>query len=330
MSLITESQDYAKGGTQKEVYLPEDVVEVACPLCGGDDKIKLYTEYTSIVISKCRSCSLIYTSTRFKTPELIYWGSMDTYYAEARLVFEKNAPTHRDPNYREEIRLIERYKPNRGRFLEVGCNAGMLLRLVKARGWDVTGVEPSPSAAPLARKHGVFVHNCFIHEVPASENGSFDVVALSDVFEHITEPLIMLEHARRLLKDDGVLYIKVPNARWSLFKQHMLSLLLRRSPDQGVWDSYEHVIHYTSETLRAMLNRGSFRPVCVTSAKPVQLPIWQNYVGQWYTYPTPWYLDWKRHIGREFFYQLGKVENILRLGSIGALSPSVVAIAKKG
>ena len=35
MALIEESQAYVRGGTQKERYAPDEVMEVPCPLCGS-------------------------------------------------------------------------------------------------------------------------------------------------------------------------------------------------------------------------------------------------------------------------------------------------------
>lgn len=221
-SLIQESHDYERGGTQKDEYSPEEVVTVPCPLCGSDSRKQIYTEHGAIGICQCLSCSAIYTCPRIKSPEQVYWGDPEKYCAEARLIFEGKAAHHRDPNYLEELRLIEHYKPS-GRFLDVGCNMGMLLRLARQRGWTAIGVEPSPSSARLATERlGLTVYNCFLHELPESEHGSFDVVALSDVFEHICEPLPFLQVAARLLSDDGILYIKVPNGRWNLFKQRVL------------------------------------------------------------------------------------------------------------
>src|SRR5262249_36838577 len=138
-----------------------------------------------------------------------------------------------------------------------GC--GLLLRLALRRGWDAVGVEPSPSLSKLAARHGCPIHACFLHEVPASEHGSFYVVALSDVFEHSGEPIPFLQQAAKFLKPDGLLYVKVPNARWNLLKQKVLHMLSRQ-PSQGVWDSYEHVIHYTDRTLVQMLQRAGFAP----------------------------------------------------------------------
>lgn len=105
-SLIQESHEYERGGTQKEWYSPEEVVAVPCPLCGSESRKQIYSEHGAIGISKCLSCSLIYTCPRIKAPEQVYWGDAEKYYAEARLIFEGKATHHRDPNYLEELQFL--------------------------------------------------------------------------------------------------------------------------------------------------------------------------------------------------------------------------------
>jgi SAM-dependent methyltransferase len=328
MALINQSQDYERGGTQKDAYSLDDVVVVSCPLCGSGERTEIHREYGVLVIAQCRACSLLYTSPRVKAPEQVYWGDGETYYEEARMVFEGKAAHHRDPNYLEELALIKRYKPA-GRFLDVGCNMGMLLRHVRRMGWTPVGVEPSPAVARLAiEKFGLEVHNCFLHEVPDWERGSFDVIALSDVFEHVTDPIGFLTHAGRLLAPDGILYIKVPNARWNALKQATIRFF-GGAPNQKLWDSYEHVVHYTDRTLAAMLDRAGFDVVKMTIARPVQLPAWHEHVGRYYLHASPPVLDWKRHLGRSAFYWLSWPERVCRGGSIGAFAPNIVAIARK-
>lgn len=328
MSLIKETQDYERGGTQKNEYAADEVVRVACPLCGSERRSPIYREHGTLEVSRCESCSLMYTSTRVKSPEQVYWGNANTYLEEARLVFQGKAAHHRDPNYLEELELIKTFKPA-GRFLDVGCNMGMLLRHVKKMGWIGIGVEPSPTLSRLAIEQlGLEVYNCFLHELPEKERESFDVVALSDVLEHITEPIEFLNVAARYLKLDGLLYIKVPNGRWNLFKQKVLGLI-GKAPKQGVWDSYEHVVHYTDRTLAKMLDRAGFDVVKVSIGRAIQVPVWHQYVGHYYLYSTPFLFDWKRQLGRSAFYWLSWPERVCRGGSIGWLAPNVVALAKR-
>lgn len=318
--------DYERGGTQRARYGPEDVESVSCPYCGSSDGRELTREYGAIGIVRC-GCGLIYTSPRVREPERSYWGERDAYLREAKLVFEGRRDHHRDPNYLEELAFIADYMPS-GRFLDVGCNMGMLLRHARRMGWDAWGVEPSPSLSSLAREElGLNVHNCYLSEIPADFRGTCDVVALSDVFEHVTDPLGMLADARLMLKPSGVLFVKVPNGLFSVFKD-WLSRVRGRAVEHEVWDSYEHVVHYTDVTLRRMLEKGGFRVAELRLSKPVQVPVWHHLVGQYFQYPTPWMLDWRRHVGRIVLHRLGQVERVVRGGSVGYLPPSLAVIAR--
>jgi SAM-dependent methyltransferase len=317
---------YVHGGRQKDEYSPDEVVLVPCPLCSRSEGERLYTEHGAVGITRCRGCGLIYSSPRVRDPETIYWGDRDTYRAEARLIFEGRLGHHRDPNYVAELRRIEQFRRPPGRFLDVGCNMGMLLRLARTRGWEVAGVEPSPSLSSLAATWGFPVHNCFLHEVPDSERGSFDVVALSDVLEHISDPRAFLAHASGLLRPDGVLYAKVPNALWSIAKQRALAFLGRR-PSKGLWDSCEHVVHYTGRTLRRMIEECGFEVRSIFIEPPVQTPNWHELVGHYYQYPTPWPLDWRRKTVRALAYWLSLGERGVRGGRVGFLAPNVGVVA---
>jgi hypothetical protein len=154
------------------------------------------------------------------------------------------------------------------------------------------------------------------------------VVALSDVFEHVPEPVPLLRHAARLLKPDGFLYVKVPNARWNILKQKIFRLL-GKHPTRGLWDSYEHVVHYTDHTLTRMLTSAGFQVVEISTEAPVQTPNWHEYVGHYYQYPTPWFMDVGRKAVRTAFYRLSGVEKRLRFGSLGYFAQNLTAIAQK-
>ncbi len=72
---------------------------------------------------------------------------------------------------------------------------------------------------------------------------------------------------------------------------------------------------------------GRFEVLQITIGKPVQLPVWHQYVGRYYLYPSPWMIDWKRHVGRAAFCWLSWFERACRIGSIEWFAPNVVAIA---
>ncbi len=320
--------EYVGGGTQKNHYGPDEVVEVPCPSCGSTEGVTLAVENGSVGVKRCAACELIYSSPRIHEPAAVYWGDHDSYLAEARMIFSGEATHHRDPNYIEELELLERHVPARGRLLDVGCNMGRLLSLARDRGWDTVGVEPSAALSRIAREQfGLTVHACFLHELPDEEQGTFDALTTSDVFEHVPDPRGFLRDATEFLKPDGVLYIKVPNARWKIFKQST-ARLLGREVARGAWDAFEDLVHYTDTTLSTMLEREGFGAVEMTLSRPVQVPVWHEHVGHYYQYPSPWLLDPKRYLGRVAFHAVARIERRLRSGTIGYFAPNLVAVAR--
>ncbi len=319
--------DYERAGTQKDFYTETEVSFVSCPFCGKDIYRQIYKERGALGIVRCLNCDLIYVNPRINEPEKIYWGEVDKYFKEARLIFEGKARHHRDPNYLQDLKLIYKYKPA-GNFLDVGTNMGFFLRNARGRNWSLYGVEPSPSLSELAKKYfGLNIKTAFL-EKAGFDNNFFDIVTMTDVFEHIADPGIILNEVHRILKDDGILFIKVPNALFNLFKFYAARITGNLN-DYDIFDSYEHVIHYSEKTLRAMLGKYGFRVIKTYLGKPIQLPVWHNYVGAYYQYPSPWYLAPKRHLTRLCFYFLSLIEFNLRFNRIGYFAPNIIAIAKK-
>lgn len=319
--------DYLRGGTQKDIYAPTEIISIPCPLCGTDSYKEIYKERGVLGIAQCSSCGLIYVNPRLKEPEKIYWGDTGLYFNEARLIFEGKARHHRDPNYLADLKIIYKYKPS-GNFLDIGTNMGFFLRNARGRKWNLYGVEPSVPLSEMARKYfGLNVKTAFLEEAGFTDS-FFDVVTMTDVFEHVTHPKEILKEIRRILKPDGIIFIKVPNGLFNLFKLYWAKIV-RRLNNYDVFDSYEHVVHYSQDTLRVMLEKSGFKPIKFFIGKPMQLPVWHNYVGHYYQYPTPWILDFRKQSARTIFYILSLIEYRLKLNRIGNLAPNIIVIAKK-
>ncbi len=322
--MITENQDYLRGGSQKSSYAAEEVMPWPCPLCGSTDAKLIKKERESLEIVSCRECALIRVSPRLHRPEEVYQGNSDAYSEEFRMVRLGKFPHHRDSNYLRDLKLIEDRKPS-GNFLDVGTNTGSFLRLARGRGWKLQGVEPSHALATLARSWwGLNITEGFIETLDLPTN-HFDVVTMTDVFEHVVNPREVLRAIRRVIRPDGLLFIKVPNGRFNILKFQIRRLLGKKNADD--FDSYEHVVHYTEETLTKMLEASGFEPLEIMIDPPVQLPVWHNYVGHYYQHRSPYFLDWKRYLGRSFCYRASLVER-LALRKIGWLAPNIGCFAR--
>jgi hypothetical protein len=158
------------------------------------------------------------------------------------------------------------------------------------------------------------------------EPASFDVVTLIDVFEHVTQPGQMLRDIAPILKDDGILCIKVPNGNYGKLKLG-LARLAHREAQHDIFNAYEHVVHYTIPTMRAMLKKAGFSAKRILVPLPIRLPIWATLVGHYYAHPSPWILDWKRSLVRGIFYRLGQLQRLLRLNV--TFGPDLMVIAEK-
>jgi 2-polyprenyl-3-methyl-5-hydroxy-6-metoxy-1,4-benzoquinol methylase len=320
-------RDYERGGTQKEIYTETEVINVLCPLCSSNQYTKIYQERGALGIVRCSKCTLLYVNPRLKEPEKVYWGDAVKYFEEARLIFEGKAKHHRDANYIDDLKLIYKYKPS-GNLLDIGTNMGFFLRNAQGWKWNLYGVEPSPSLSEMARRYfGLNVKTALVEDAGFEDN-FFDVVTMTDVFEHITEPSKLLAEIHRILKPDGILFVKVPNALFNIFKFH-IAKMIEKLNNYDIFDSYEHVVHYSYKTLMLMLKKYGFTTIRTLIGRAIQIPIWHNYVGHYYQYPSPWVFDPIKQSGRIFLYVLSLIESKIRLNKIGYLAPNIISIAKK-
>ena len=97
------------------------------------------------------------------------------------------------------------------KLLDVGCGDGGFLTTMSLAGWDVSGIEPDPIAARVAReKHPTSIIAHTLREANLADT-SMDVVTMSHVIEHLPDPLQILRECRRILKPNGKLVVVTPN-----------------------------------------------------------------------------------------------------------------------
>ena len=99
-----------------------------------------------------------------------------------------------------------------GKYLEVGCSLGYFLDGIRsACDWQVCGIEFGAESVAHARD----VLNLDVRQGELSDvkfaDQEFDFVRICNVLEHVRDPLLMLEEARRILKPDGFLHLSIPN-----------------------------------------------------------------------------------------------------------------------
>jgi SAM-dependent methyltransferase len=224
----------------------ESLEYVACPICSGWGHRLLFerldhTHQASDVrfrIVQCRLCSFVFINPRptlagiaqYYPPEFYETGVS----ADA-LLMEKSQTLE------ARLRLVGNVTP--GRLLDVGCQKGEFIYVMRRRGWEVEGVEFSrtpPNLFAMPIFYGALGAAPFAAE-------SFDLITLWAVLEHVHDPVGMLTLVRRFLKPTGRAYVLVPNFN------SIPARFMRHD------DVPRHLVMFTKRTFREAAGRAGLR-----------------------------------------------------------------------
>jgi 2-polyprenyl-3-methyl-5-hydroxy-6-metoxy-1,4-benzoquinol methylase len=148
--------------------------------------------------------------------------------------------------------LIDSFARHRrtGRLLDVGFGAGLLLREARARRWETHGVELSRAAVERGKAAGLgTLHLGDFVQVELAP-ASFDVVVMTELIEHLPDPMPFLRRAAEVLRPGGLLYMTTPHGRG--LSGRMLGA------DWSVLRPPEHLHLFSIESARRCLNEAGF------------------------------------------------------------------------
>jgi hypothetical protein len=97
-------------------------------------------------------------------------------------------------------------------------------------------------------------------------------VTLTDVLEHVPNPLEILRHVHDLLVDEGWIGVKVPNAPSQRLKEAMRAQL-QRNYRPRIADNLVHINHFSARSLRLALARAGYSHIVLTVGAPELPPI---------------------------------------------------------
>jgi SAM-dependent methyltransferase len=244
-------------GTEKEKTTSDGYSreEVTCVICGVRDAEFLFNTPEKIV--KCRRCGLVYVDPRLDVESLAKVYSKDYFVSDADdpgVDYKAYANYISDEkvilrSMHRRMQKVEKYAPGKGRLLDVGCAAAFSLLAAQQRGWDADGIEYSDFCVDYARSRGLKVHHGGLDNFQSLPE-SFEAITMWDYLEHSNNPLEELKTCHRLLKNQGVVVLSIPNVdswSYSLLKEKWIG-----------FKNIEHFYFYSRKTLARIAEMAGF------------------------------------------------------------------------
>lgn len=165
-----------------------------------------------------------------------------------------------EANHRIVLSLLKKYSQKKARLkiLDAGCGTGLLSKKLEKYG-DVTGLDFSPEALKFARKRRVKTKLGSVTKIPFKAS-TFDAAVCVDVIYHssIKDDIAALKELRRVLKNGGMLILRVPANRW-LHLEH---------------DKHVHTRErYTKSLLKRKLKTAKFNLIHLSYVNAILLPL---------------------------------------------------------
>ena len=150
--------------------------------------------------------------------------------------------------------IIGMIQPN-SRVLEIGCATGYISRCLKEeKKCSVVGVEVDSEAAQKANRYcdQVIAGSAENEETFGQLSGTFDIIVMAAVLEHLVEPDRVLRRVRDYLRKDGYMILSLPNiAHWTIRRDLLFGKF--EYSDYGLLDN-THLRFFTFLTAKQMID----------------------------------------------------------------------------
>jgi SAM-dependent methyltransferase len=164
-----------------------------------------FSQAPPLRLVQCARCETVFRNPRERAFEV-----KDTYEDETPSIEALQAlhDTQRVA-YDDQVGRLTAVVGHTGRGLEVGSYAGGFLAAAQEAGWQFEGLDVNESANEFTRALGFTVTSGDLHSFRTST--PFDAVAIWNCFDQLPDPRAAARIAHTLLKENGVLAIRVPN-----------------------------------------------------------------------------------------------------------------------
>jgi 2-polyprenyl-3-methyl-5-hydroxy-6-metoxy-1,4-benzoquinol methylase len=216
---------------------------INCPLCDKVKNKKVYQYKCNagevlgrlhVTISQCEACGFIYSNPR-PSYELI---AKHYLHESSGAVYHENESGDRHTlimDQQANFVKVNVCHSKKQKLIDIGCGQGDFLKQLDSEEFDRYGLDPIVEGS-LRTEHKINIIDSYIEDYNITDK-KFDVITCFNSLEHYYYPSTVLKKLSCLIKDDGDLFIEVPNS-------------LEPVPQTSNFFSFEHLSHFTAFTCR--------------------------------------------------------------------------------
>jgi len=228
-----------------------------CTVCNSQNLVELFdapdfwVSKEKFTIVKCADCGFAYTK---NAPDAANIGK---YYQHADYVshtdtqqglFFKIYHFVRETMLGKKRQMIEKHIV-KGNLLDIGAGTGYFANHMQQNQWNVNGVEPDTGAANIAQQKFNIKLNNSLEDV-VNKGNTYQAISMWHVLEHVHELDEYFNHFKKLLAQNGKLFIAVPNHTsfdGKFYKQNW-----------AAWDVPKHLWHFSPKSMQILAEKNGF------------------------------------------------------------------------
>jgi 2-polyprenyl-3-methyl-5-hydroxy-6-metoxy-1,4-benzoquinol methylase len=229
-----------------------------CPICEAEkfNKEVSCKDYTvsqkNFDIVKCEKCEFLFTNPIPLESEIGKYYESDEYISHSNTskgIINKLYQTVRSITLNQKVKLVKRVVKG-NKLLDIGSGTGDFLNICNNNGYEVIGIEPSENAKKSAIEN--YQLDIYSEEkIKVLTNGSFDIITMWHVLEHVYNLKERVEEIHKLLVKKGVLIVAVPNHisyDAEYYKEHW-----------AAYDVPRHLYHFAPNDIKNLFEKNGFK-----------------------------------------------------------------------
>lgn len=238
----------------------------ACPVCESthfDTHLQVkdwMITHESFTIQKCNSCGFHFTNpipneetigSYYKSEEYVSHSSTN------KGLVNKLYNLVRNLTLNHKVSLIRSYTKGNS-VLDIGSGTGHFLNACVKEGLFVQGLEPDVDARNFAKEH-FDLDLMELDTLEAIETNSKDVITMWHVLEHVYHLKRDVAEMVRVMKDNGTLFIAVPNMDSydaKVYKEYW-----------AAYDVPRHLYHFQENTIKQLFSQFGLECVKIVPMK---------------------------------------------------------------